>query len=178
MSTMYVNKVQELNVGSGVQIPGHVVQVVNVAYNTGITLNSTGSAVETGLAATITPKFNTSKILVIIDQPYHMSRSTNVCSGGFKVLRGSTEIATPNGTGASGGTAPYACYYEAGGASNMSIIDRWSFMILDEPASTSSLVYKVQMACNTSNNSGRIRAQYSGTSGYQKGHISLMEVSA
>ena len=28
MSTMYVNKVQELNVGSGVQIPGHVIQVV------------------------------------------------------------------------------------------------------------------------------------------------------
>jgi len=29
MSTMYVNKVQELNVGSGVQIPGHVIQVVS-----------------------------------------------------------------------------------------------------------------------------------------------------
>ena len=29
MSTMYVNKVQELNVGSGVQIPGHVIQIVD-----------------------------------------------------------------------------------------------------------------------------------------------------
>ena len=156
---------------------GGVVQVVHGEYGSEVTTTST-SFVDTGVTATITPKFNTSKILVIIDQPYHMSRSTNVCSGGFKVLRGSTEIATPNGTGASGGTAPYACYYEAGGASNMSIIDRWSFMILDEPASTSALVYKVQMACQTSNNSGRIRAQYGGTSGYQKGHISLMEISA
>ena len=51
-------------------------------------------------------------------------------------------------------------------------------MKLDEPASTSALVYKVQMACESGNNSGRIRAQYGGTSGDQKGHITLMEVSA
>ena len=31
MSTMYVNKVQELNVGSGVHIPGHVIQVVDTS---------------------------------------------------------------------------------------------------------------------------------------------------
>ena len=51
-------------------------------------------------------------------------------------------------------------------------------MILDEPASTSALVYKVQMACGNNANSGRIRAQYSGTSGDQKGHIALLEISA
>ena len=156
---------------------GGIIQVVHGEKNGEVTITTT-TFQDTGLNATITPKFNTSKILVIIDQPYHMSRSADTCSGGFKVLRGSTEIATPNGTGASGGTSPYACSYQAGGASNMSIVDRWTWMKLDEPASTSSLLYKVQMACQTGNNSGRIRAQYSGTSGSQKGHITLMEISA
>ena len=156
---------------------GGIVQVRHATQSSQIT-NTATSYVDL-ISCQITPiEFNTSKILVIIDQPYHMSRSSSKCSGGFKVLRGSTEIATPNGTGASGGTGPYACSYEGTGTSYFSIIDRWSFTILDEPASTSALVYKVQMACASSNNSGRIRAQYSGTSGDQKGHISLLEISA
>ena len=156
---------------------GGVVQIVHGEKSGEVTSTAT-TFVDTGLNATITPKFTTSKILVVIDQPYHMSRSAETCSGGFKVFRGVTEIATPNGTGASGGTSPYACSYEAGGANNMSIIDRWSWMKLDEPNTTSSILYKVQMACQTGNNSGRIRAQYGGTSGAQKGHITLMEISA
>tara|TARA_B100000131_G_scaffold101566_1_gene98578 strand:+ start:990 stop:1520 length:531 start_codon:yes stop_codon:yes gene_type:complete len=156
---------------------GGIVQIVH-GTKTGEVTSTDTSFVDTGLTATITPKFSTSKILVIIDQPYHMSRDANTCGGGFKVLRDSTEIATPNGTGGSGGTSPYACYYNATGATAMSIIDRWSFMILDSPAKTSATIYKVQMACATDANSGRIRAQYSGTSGDQKGHIALLEVSA
>ena len=155
---------------------GGVVQIVHGEKSGEVTSTAT-TFVDTGLNATITPKFTTSKILVVIDQPYHMSRSAETCSGGFKVLRGVTEIATPNGTGGSGGTSPYACSYEFAGSTSASIIDRWSFMILDEPASTSSINYKVQMAAGSSANSGRIRAQYSGTSGQQKGHIALIEVS-
>ena len=156
---------------------GGIIQTVFGEKSGEVTITTT-TFQDTGLTATITPKFNTSKILVIIDQPYHMSRSTDKCSGGFKVLRGSTEIATPNGTGSSGGTSPYACSFDFGGTSSASIIDRWTWIKLDEPASTSALVYKVQMACQTGNNSGRIRAQYGGTSGAQKGYITLMEISA
>ena len=155
---------------------GGVVQIVHGEKSGEVTSTAT-TFVDTGLNATITPKFTTSKILVVIDQPYHMSRSAETCSGGFKVFRGVTEIATPNGTGGSGGTSPYACSYEFAGSTSASIIDRWSFMILDEPASTSLIIYKVQMAAGSSANSGRIRAQYSGTSGQQKGHIALIEVS-
>ena len=156
---------------------GGVVQVVHGTKTGEVTITTT-TFQDTGVTATITPKFDTSKILVIIDQPYHMSRDNNVASGGFKIFRNSTAIATPNGTGSSDGTSPYACSYSVTGASYVGIIDRWSFMILDEPASTSALVYKVQMACQTGNDSGRIRAQYSGTSGDQKGHIALLEISA
>ena len=157
---------------------GGVIQVVQKLFTTTFTSNVYPYTDITGFELDITPKFNTSKILVIVDQPYHMSRSSNSCAGGFKIFRDSTAIATPNGTGSSGGSSPYACSYTATGASYVGIIDRWSFMILDEPASTSALVYKVQMACQTGNDSGRIRAQYSGTSGDQKGHIVLLEISA
>ena len=90
---------------------GGIVQVVHGTKSGEVTTTST-SFVDTGVTATITPKFNTSKILVIIDQPYHMSRSSSKCGGGFKVFRGSTAIATPNGTGGSGCENPYSFYYE------------------------------------------------------------------
>ena len=154
---------------------GGVVQVVHGEKSGEVTSTLT-TFVDTGLEATITPKFTTSKILVVIDQPYHMSRSTDKCSGGFKVLRGATEIATPNGIG-SNGESPYACDFSFTGATAASIIDRWTWIRLDSPSTTSATTYKVQMACQTGNNSGRIRAQYSGTSGQQKGYITLMEVS-
>ena len=175
-SQLRVDKIVPID-GAPTSGGGGIVQIVH-GTKTGEVTSTLTTFVDTGLEATITPKFTTSKILVVIDQPYHMSRSTYKCSGGFKVLRGATEIATPNGTGASGGTSPYACSYSVTGASYVGIIDRWSFMILDEPASTSALVYKVQMACGNNSNNGRIRAQYSGTSGDQKGHIALLEISA
>ena len=155
---------------------GGIIQTVHGEKTGEVTITTT-TFQDTGLNATITPKFNTSKILVIVDQPYHMSRSANTCGGGFKVLRGGTAIATPNGTGASGGTSPYACDFAFTGSTAASIIDRWTWIRLDSPSTTSATTYKVQMACQTGNNSGRIRAQYSGTSGEQKGYITLMEVS-
>ena len=65
---------------------GGVVQVVHGTKSGEVTITTT-SFQDTGVTATITPKFNTSKILVIIDQPYHMSRSSNACTGGFKIFR-------------------------------------------------------------------------------------------
>ena len=175
MSELRTNRIVPID-GLKSGASGGIIQIVSQTSSSQATSQSTSWST-TGLEATITPKFSTSKILVVIDQPYHMSRSAETCSGGFKVLRGDTEIATPNGTGSSGGTSPYSCSYEFGGASSASIVDRWSFMILDSPSTTSATTYKVQMACQTGNNSGRIRAQYSGTSGDQKAHIALMEVS-
>jgi hypothetical protein len=76
MSKLYVNQIVEANAGNGVQISGHVVQVVNVAYNTGVTTSVVGGAIETGLAATITPKFSTSKILILANQNIQVNGSS------------------------------------------------------------------------------------------------------
>ena len=50
--------------GQTVHAAGSVIQVVNGLLPTGVA-NATASYVDTGLTATITPKFATSKILVI-----------------------------------------------------------------------------------------------------------------
>ncbi len=92
---------------------GGIIQTVFGEKSGEVTITTT-TFQDTGLTATITPKFNTSKILVIIDQPYHMSRSTDKCSGGFKFLRCITEIAKPNVKGSSGGNNPYACDFSFG----------------------------------------------------------------
>ena len=61
MSTMYVNKVQELNVGNGVQIPGHIVQVVQ--GTAGELANQNASNIVL-VNQTFTPKFAGSKFYV------------------------------------------------------------------------------------------------------------------
>ena len=93
MSTMYVNKVQELNVGSGVQIPGHVIQVVSAnGPNSTVSFTST-TYTDVNLNATITPKFATSKILV----KFNFVNAHNTGSSGSyqnltRILRDSTGI--------------------------------------------------------------------------------------
>lgn len=55
---------------------GTVLQVVNSSYNATITQSSGGASVETGLAATITPKFNTSKIIILANQNIQVNGSS------------------------------------------------------------------------------------------------------
>ena len=66
MSTMYVNKVQELNVGNGVIIPGHVIQ----AHHHNMTSTTTATGIVstytdlTNGSFTFTPKQAGSKLIV------------------------------------------------------------------------------------------------------------------
>ena len=79
MSTMYVNKVQELNVGSGVQIPGHICQVVNFVLPTAtsISVGNIRQAVASGIKATITPKSSNPLL--------HISATVEYTASGFNV---------------------------------------------------------------------------------------------
>ena len=106
---------------------GGVVQVVHGTKTGEVTITST-SFQDTGVTATITPKFNTSKILVQTTQP--LLYRTNTAQG-FRtfLLRGST-IITMHETYASGG-------------------DEWKFashnmLYLDSPATTNAITYKTQ----------------------------------
>ena len=90
MSTMYVNQVRELNVGSGVHIPGHVLQVQHAVQKGTLNFGSSSFADLTGLSITFTPLASNSKLLIlpmINAQGYGMG---NTCQIRPVVIHGST----------------------------------------------------------------------------------------
>ena len=113
---------------------GKVIQVVQATYSTQVTTSSS-SYVDTGLTASITPQFSTSKILVMVVQA-ECQKPNNTASGayGLQLLRNSTVITNFGlflGYNASSSVG--------GGASNQSCT------YLDSPATTSSTTYKTQV---------------------------------
>ena len=175
MSTLFVNN---LNTASGTTItvptgkkligtdnssivaPGMVVQVVNATTGTAVSLSSVSGAVESNLAATITPKFSTSKILVLANQ----NTQTNGASYSQICLRRGTIasntllqiMSTPEGYNNSGNhevnTTP-TCY-------------------LDSPSTTSAVRYFCSIELL---NGSSITAQ-TATSGTSVSTITLMEI--
>ena len=63
-STLFVDAI-EPNLSSGVHIAGHVIQVVNQRHTTYSSTNSNTYS-NTGIQVSITPKFATSKILILV----------------------------------------------------------------------------------------------------------------
>ena len=109
---------------------GKVLQVVNATYSTGVT-NTTSTVADTGLTATITPLFTTSKILVIVHQE-GVSKSTSDTAVVITLVRGSTTLITfSNFAGQTSSTATNT----VGGCGTG---------YLDSPATTSATTYKTQ----------------------------------
>jgi len=99
MSKLYVNQIVEANSGYGVQIPGHVVQVVKTEGAGIVYFGNSISTWTTLQTATITPKFNNSLIVV------HSFQTLNTTSGAWqmRIMRdGSTLVATIEGAVATG----------------------------------------------------------------------------
>ena len=123
---------------------GGIIQVIQTIkkdqFETSTTVGS-GYADITGLSATITPKFNTSKIMV----EAHIYNSNNNAVNFFRVLRGSTFIEQPSGTSSGGAN------YNAHGFSyfDHQYQDTCVIKILDSPATTSATTYKIQTACTS-----------------------------
>jgi hypothetical protein len=135
---------------------GVVLQVVNATYSTSVT-SSTNTYVDTGLTATITPKFATSKILVEVHQN-GVSKSTNDTAANIQLLRGASVISYFSGYAGQTGSAA------SSGVGSVSI------SYLDSPATTSATTYKTQLS-SVSNNAIAGVQQVSATS-----TITLMEV--
>lgn len=114
--------------GQTLHAPGHIIQVVNGALSTGVT-NATTTYADTGVTATISPKFATSKVLVNV---HIMGCENAVASSGLflKLLRDSTDLSE---------WAKYVGYTRT----FMSQHPNTSY--LDSPSTTSATVYKVQM---------------------------------
>lgn len=116
---------------------GSVLQVINGTASSSLS-NSTNTFVDTGLTATITPKFSTSKILIIISHS-GVGKDTSNTDVVFRVLRGVTQIANISGIGYTNSTVVnYPC----------SVV----LQTVDSPATTSATTYKTQFASD--NNTG------------------------
>lgn len=127
---------------------GQIVQVVQVVKtDTWGTTSGTFTEV-TGLAATITPKSSTNKILVLTQIAYATSGNSSYPDiGHFKVTRGGTDIYLGNSSGAQiravfGGTANGSEYAISSGSVNY----------LDSPGTTSPVTYRVEARRGRANN--------------------------
>lgn len=142
MSTLYVDSLQP-NLGSQVEIPqlkplaGSVVQVVQGATSSLMTINSTGVWYDlTGNETFITPTSSSNKILVMVTQPFRLRATTGFMRGAFRVVRSSDNSVVWN-------TAGYTENHQVREANN-EYNDISSFSFLDAPATSSQLSYKVQ----------------------------------
>ena len=108
---------------------GSVIQVVQSDYNT-MTSSVAGSFVSTGLTASITPQFSTSKILVFASVPAGAQASSTSLILGLK--RGSTNLYA--------GGFGFAQLYTG---SSTNTYAAQPIMYLDSPSTTSSTTYTV-----------------------------------
>ena len=145
-------------IGRSNMYTGAVLQVVNASTNAQIT-NTASAYADTGLTATITPNFATSKILVLIDQT-GIYKNTNDTRMAIILLRNSTNILLIETNAAY--TANTATIGVGGVGANY----------LDSPATTSAITYKTQFSSQQNNNAVILQV------GGATSTITLMEIAA
>ena len=134
MSTMYVNKVQELNVGSGVHIPGHVIQVVSSEVTSAT--SATSATPVNIVSVNITPKLSSSKIYIMASVHATTAAGSRAGVGLYKdsspVIRGDT----------AGSRSRVYGQVQNGDTGILSSI---TMTYLDSPATTSQITYSAKM---------------------------------
>jgi len=155
---------------------GSVIQVVQATQTSEVSTTGT-SYVDTGLSGSITPSFNSSKILVIVTQRFFIGRSTDQARGGFRLLRGSTVILQGPNT-ASGSEPGGEGFSAANGPSVIQVAGAYSCSFLDSPSTTSATTYKTQFANNQSSASPTIYINSLNNNSGEDGvsTITLMEI--
>jgi len=144
---------------------GSVIQVVQATTST-TTSTSSQTFVNTNLTASITPKFSTSKILVLVSG----SGTCGNTSGGvgYQILRGASIAFNPSAQDVGG-----HYFYSYGGGNYYPM----QITYLDSPATTSALTYKVQIKLAINNYSNQITFLRNDNSANPIGTITLLEVS-
>ena len=144
---------------------GSVLQVVSATNSTQTSI--TGSTyTDTSLTASITPTSSSSKILVLVYQPYRFTDAAN--GGGIIILRNSTALTTA----LTDATGPYQLYLEVAA----DFYGIFAATYLDSPATTSSTTYKTQARPYLS--AGSIVLQANGNNANNMSTITLMEIAA
>lgn len=132
MSTMRVDNITEKTSGHGVHIPGNIIQT-QIGYVTAWTTTTSYALVSTGLAVTITPKFNNSKVLVTIalNGVYTQEAAHYVRIHLYKASSNLSGISTAHGQAL------------ASSSNETEYATSLSGIYLDSPATTSATTYTV-----------------------------------
>ena len=130
---------------SGTGIGGGIVQVKSVTKTDYFDTQSTSLVDVPGLAVTITPTRSDSKILVMTTMNAGSDDANFVY---IQLLRDSTHIF--RGDAAGNRPRRSAMYYTENNEGKNNTV---SFTHMDEPATTSSITYKIQIQCATAGNS-------------------------
>ena len=125
---------------------GGIVQIKSTHITAAFTTQSETYTDITGHSVTITPKFNTSKILIDYRVSW-MHTSSNGASATLRLLRNGTNIGVPVATDDRMGIL----LLSLGSTQNMS---NSSINYLDSPATTSALTYKIQIHLDSAGGSG------------------------
>ena len=186
MSTLKLNNIEAatgttINIASGdkisgasgaIAVPGSVVQVIYAESDTRQSLTSTSYVDLTGMTATITPKYSSSKILVQVCLNIgHQNVGMNISC---QLLRGSTNIFAGTDTSMKQGFIQTECnvsgyQYE---------IKNFTATTLDAPSTTSATTYKVQGLINTAAGTWYMNRNHHNASdqGNTKSSITLLEI--
>jgi len=147
---------------------GQILQVVNIAKTDTFSTSSTSMVDITGFSLLITPKFTTSKILILINVNIGPAQSNFAT---VNLVRNGTNIAQP--TTSSTYAATMNSYPgDAGGIAQIQYALNW----LDSPATTSSVTYKLQML--TTGGTAWVNARPIAQNGTTVSGITAMEIAA
>jgi hypothetical protein len=137
-STLTVDTIVGATSASTVHVPGHVIQTVHIEGGDDVSFSTGASWTSGSLVGNITPKFATSKILVVGQQPLRHQGTDDILRGAIRLRREVSGTATTvwnehNGT---------EQFQVRGGPGEISFVI--PFSVLDSPATTSSIEYKIQ----------------------------------
>lgn len=142
MSTLYVDTITEKTSGNGVQIAGHVVQVVRGVIPTSSETFTSTSYTASSLYVTITPKFSTSNVFITASLNIDYNSGENASLAIHK----NGSFLTPQGS------SPYDGHSYYNRISNSRILTQQPIMAYDTSVGTTSAVtYKVYLKTHTGN---------------------------
>ena len=171
-SVMKVDSITKSDGTDGVHIAGHVVQAIYSETDSRASYTSTSLVNVTGMTATITPKYNTSKILV------QVCMNIGIQNAGFnlscELYRDSTRIFAGTDTSNKQGFVQI----EGNTTGGQYKIYNQTATTLDSPASSSAVVYKVMGRINTPAGTWYLNRNHynAGDQGNTKSSMTLLEI--
>jgi len=140
MSTLSVDTIQGQTTAANVKLPaGCILQTVQTVKTDSFETSSTSNVDITGLTVTITPKYATSKVLIM----FNVHMNGNDAGTGLRLLRGSTNLSMGDASSSRArmmAMGMYATTTDSNSYSGGNV----SMTFLDSPATTSATTYKLQ----------------------------------